>query len=324
MPPGWPRRPVSERSYNIIGTGALGGYYGARLACAGLDVRFLLHSDYEQVRARGLRVESPEGDFSVAQPVIYSSAENMEPADVALVALKTTSNESLPALLPPAVREGGAVLVMQNGLFMEDLAARACPGREVLGGMAFLCSNKLGPGHIRHLDYGAVRLGQWTADGRAAGVTGLVENVAADFERAGLQVSTEEDLLLGRWKKLVWNITYNGLCVLHDCTTDVLMGDPSLRERCRGIMLEVVRAAAACGREIKEEFVEIMLRDTEAMAAYSPSMLLDYRAGRPLEIEAIYGNPLRAAEEAGADCPLIRDAYQGLQAVAPHARKGQQ
>jgi 2-dehydropantoate 2-reductase len=67
-----------------------------------------------------------------------------------------------------------------------------------------------------------------------------------------------------------------------------------------------------------------MLRDTEAMAAYSPSMLLDYRAGRPLEIEAIYGNPLRAAEEAGADCPLIRDAYQGLQAVAPHARSGQQ
>ncbi|MEX0741298.1 MAG: 2-dehydropantoate 2-reductase N-terminal domain-containing protein, partial [Phycisphaeraceae bacterium] len=187
---------MSERTYCIIGTGALGGYYGARLHHAGNPVGFLLRSDYQHVREHGLKVDSKHGDFSIAQPRIYASPAEIEPADVAVVSLKTTHNHLLPEILPHAVKSGGSVLVMQNGLNVEADVAAVLPDVPIVSGLAFLCSNKIGPGHIRHLDYGQVRLGQWSAEGEAMGVTQLVRDIAADFQRAGLRVELEDDLLL--------------------------------------------------------------------------------------------------------------------------------
>jgi len=307
---------MSAGSYNIIGTGALGGYYGARLHHAGFDVRFLLHSDHEYVLANGLRVESVDGDFSIAEPQAYGCVSDLPQADVAVVCLKSTANSVLPELLPPAVRPGGRVLIMQNGLGVEEDVASILPDHTILGGLAFLCSNKVGPGHVRHLDYGQVRFAEYRADGSPAGLTGAVREIAGDFETAGIPVALESDLLLARWKKLVWNITYNGLCVLNRCTTDVLMANPQMRALCEAVMNEVVSAAAACGRVISASFVPMMLETTEAMSAYKPSMLLDYERGNPLEIEAIYGTPLRRAKEAGCSCPLIEDIYEQLKAIA--------
>jgi 2-dehydropantoate 2-reductase len=305
----------APRSYAVLGTGALGGYYGARLHHGGLDVHFLLHRDYEHVRAHGLRVESKDGDFSIVRPQAYGRACDLPPCDVAMVCLKTTQNRLLGELLPHAVKPGGWVLMMQNGLGIEDAAAAVVPGRPILGGLAFLCSNKIGPGHVRHLDYGAVRLGEYRADGAATGATERLHAVAADLARAGIDVGIEDDLVLARWRKLVWNVTYNGLCVVHRCTTDVLMRDPGMRARCEAVMREVLAAAAACGREIEPDFVPFMMAATDAMASYKPSMLLDYERKEPLEVEAIYGNPLRAARAAGARCPLVTELYERLTAL---------
>jgi len=303
------------RSYAIVGTGALGGYYGAKLHHAGLDVRFLLHSDYEHVRTHGLRVEAKEGDLSIPTPQAYGNVHDLPPADVTAVCLKTTQNHLLAELLPPLVRPDGVVLMMQNGLGIEAAAARVVPGRTILGGLAFLCSNKLGPGHIHHLDYGDVRLGQFAADDAPVGVTPIVQAVADDFTRAGITTVCEDDLVLARWRKLVWNMTYNGLCVVHACTTDVLMDDPAMRAHCEAIMWEVVAIAAAAGRTIEPAFVTIMLTATEAMASYKPSMKLDHERGQPLEIDAIYGAPLRAARASGVACPLLEELYAELQRI---------
>lgn len=300
------------RSYTIIGTGALGGYYGARLHHAGLDVRFLLHTDFAHVCAHGLRVESPHGDFSISHPKAYGRASDLPPADVVAVCLKTTQNHLLPELLPAAVGADTVVVMMQNGLDIESEAARTVPGRRLLGGLAFLCSNKVGPGHIRHLDYGDVRLAEYRAGGAAAGVTPAVEAVARDFERAGIRVHREADLTLARWKKLVWNVPFNGLCVLHRCTTDVLMADPSRRAECEALMREVQAAAAGHGCKISESFVAGMMESTDRMASYSPSMKLDLERSQPLEIEAIYGNVLRAAAAAGVACPRIAALHAEL------------
>ena len=306
---------MAERSYTIIGTGALGGYYGARLHHAGLDVRFLLHSDFDHVRDHGLIVESPHGDFSIAKPSIFAKAENLPPSDITAVCLKTTQNHLLTELLPHSTRDGGAVVMMQNGLGIERQAAAVLPSTTILGGLAFLCSNKVGPGHIRHLDYGAVRFGQHNGDDSAAGVTEMMKSVAADFERGGIQTVLEPHLLLARWKKLVWNIPYNGLCVIHDCTTDRLMGDTHIRALCRRVMEEVRATAASEKVDIDAEFIEKMLRDTDAMASYKPSMKLDFDRGLPLEIEAIYSTPLRVAEKNRVKCPEIRRIRERLIAL---------
>jgi 2-dehydropantoate 2-reductase len=306
---------MPARTYAIIGTGAVGGYYGGRLHHAGHDVHFLLHADYAHVRAHGLRVESKDGDFSIPRPHAYGDPHALPPCDVAMVCLKTTQNGLLASLLPPAVKPDGIVVMMQNGLDVEHAAAAIVGRRTIIGGLAFLCSNKIAPGHIRHLDYGQVRLGQYVAGGVPAGITAAMRAVGADLEGAGIPLVLEEDLVLARWKKLVWNVPYNGLSVVHRCTTDALMADPATRALCESIMREVVALAAACGRPIAPSFVSAMLAATEKMAPYKPSMLLDRERGQPLEIDAIYGAPLRAARRAGIACPLIAALYDELRRI---------
>ncbi|MHB1156855.1 MAG: putative 2-dehydropantoate 2-reductase [Phycisphaerales bacterium] len=302
------------RSYAILGTGALGGYYGARLAHAGFDVHFLLHSDYSHVKEYGLIVHSSDGDFSIAKPRVYARAEDMPACDVVVVALKTTQNHLLGELLPPAPGSS-VVLCLQNGLDVErDIAAIVGDGR-VIGGLCFLCSNKVGPGHIEHSDYGWVRFGE---HGRI-GITERLKSIAGDFARAGIKTELSEDLVAARWHKLVWNIPYNGLSVVLNATTDQLMACPATRELVEQLMHEVVAGAKACGKTISPNFVQQMLDDTVKMKPYRTSMKVDADEGRPMEIETMFGNPLRAARERGVELVRIAALYAQLRFMGGRA-----
>ena len=159
------------QTYAVIGTGAIGGLYGARLQQAGAEVHFLLRRDFEHVQTHGLRIESVDGDFDLPQVNAYRRASDMPSCDVVLVALKTTQNHLLPELLPPLVKEDSLVVMLQNGLGIEDAAAAIVGPERVFGGLCFVCSNKVGPGHVCHLDYGHITLAQYTADQTPAGVT---------------------------------------------------------------------------------------------------------------------------------------------------------
>jgi 2-dehydropantoate 2-reductase len=301
------------RSYAIIGTGAVGGYYGAALHHKGHDVHFLLNRDFDHVQRSGLKVEAKTGDLSIPRPNAYRNATDLPACDVVMVCLKTTHNDLLKTILPAAVADGATIVMMQNGLEIEQLAAAAAPeAGAILGGLAFLCSNKLGPGHIQQLDYGQVRLSEYRADDSVAGLTDAVQQVGADLEAANIPIVLEEDLTLARWKKLIWNVPYNGLSVVMGTTTDRLMADPATRELCEALMLEVVAGAAGVGRTIERSFVDQMLEHTEKMVAYKPSMLLDYEGRRPMELEAIYLNTINAARRAGVDLSRIRTLYQQL------------
>ena len=300
------------RRYAVLGTGALGGFYGARLCRAGCDVHFLVHSDFEHVRQHGLVVDSKDGDFVLPRVQAYRDVRDMPRCDVAAVALKATHNHLLPSLLPSVLAEGGVVLLMQNGLGGEQEAARAAPGHAVLAALCFLCSNKVGPGHIRHSDYGAVRFAQYSADGAVAGVSDCMRGIAQDFSAAGIEVDLLEDLLLARWQKLVWNVPMSGLSVVLDTDTGALMADPHTRALAEDIMREVVAGARSCGRLIDDRFVQKMLDMTLAMKPYRASMKVDFDDHRPMEVEAIYGNPLRAAQQSGARMPLVETLYRQL------------
>ena len=307
---------MSERTYAIIGTGALGGFYGARLARAGVEVHFLLHRDYEHVRTHGLRVDSPDGDFALADVHAYGRAADLPACDVACVCLKTTANDALGELLPPAVGDRGVALVLQNGLGVEDRVAGIVGADRVLGGLCFLCSNKAGPGHIRHLDYGYITLGDYDPAGGSRGMTDRMRAIGEDFTAAGIRIRYAEDLVLARWRKLIWNVPFNGLSVVRQAATDELMADGPTRRLAERLMREIAAAAAAvAGRTIDEAFIQSQLADTQAMAPYRPSMLLDHEAGRAMEIEAIFGAPLRAA--AAADCPTpeLDALYHKLKAL---------
>ena len=292
-------------TYAIIGTGALGGFYGCRLQRAGCPVHFLLHSDYEHVVQHGLICESKDGDFILPKVAAYRDVRALPPCDVVIVALKATQNQLLPSLLP----KSGAILLMQNGLGGEELIADLIGPERVMSGLCFLCSNKVAPGHVRHLDYGHVALGEFVTRGASDRLRAL----AVDFERAGIPVQLLDDFRVARWTKLVWNIPYNGLSVILNATTAELMAQPATRRLCEEIMWEVIADARACGIPVDDRMVAKLMDQTDQMKPYRTSMKIDYDERHPMEVEAIYGNPLRAAEAAGAKSPLIGLLYRQLQ-----------
>src|SRR4028119_211367 len=290
---------MSNRNYAIVGTGALGGFYGARLQQAGLEVNFLLRSDYDRVKKHGLIIESPEGDFTLPHVRAYHDAHKMPQCDVVIVALKTTQNHLLPKLLPPLLKDNGVVLILQNGLDTEPEVAKIVGAERVISGLCFLCSYKVGPGHICHLDYGTITLGEYAQDYKPIGITNRLQLIAEDFKRAHIPIKMSEDLLLSRWQKLVWNIPYNGLSVVLDALTDELMADLDTRVLVEELMQEVVAGAVAYNRIISDSFIHKMLDYTVKTIPYRTSMKIDYEEKRSLEVETMFGNPLRAAQKAG-------------------------
>ena len=308
------------KSFAIIGTGAVGGYYGGLLQKAGFDVHFLLHSDYEFVKKNGLSIESAGGDFRLPQVNAYNDPKKMPRCDVAIVSLKTTANRHLKDILPHVLKDDGVVLTLQNGLGSEEEIASIVGPERVIGGLCFLCSNKTGPGHIHHVDYGLITLGEYRADGKPGGITPRLKQLGAAMQSAGMEIQLIDDLPLARWRKLVWNIPFNGLTVVKNCLTDVLMNNPEIRTLCRRLMEEVVAASAACARPIEPEFIEKMMAHTDKMVPYAPSMKLDFDRGNPMEVESIYGNPVRAAKAAGVAMPETEKLYWQLVALNSRQR----
>lgn len=303
---------MSTRSYAILGTGAIGGLYGAKLHAAGFPVHFLCHRDYELIQTQGLRVDSIWGNLHLTDLQVYADAQQMPNVDVVIVALKTTQNYLLPQLIRPLLTETSLVLVLQNGLGIEDEIA-SWVGERVLGGLCFTCSNKRAPGYIHHLDFGKITLGEYRQDQQPSGITPQLEAIAADFSQAGIPIEVLPDLLLARWKKLVWNIPFNGLSVILDAKTDELATHPETRALVLALMEEVQAGAAAGDRHIPHEFLTEMIEATVQMKPYFTSMKLDFEARRSLEVEAIFGNPIRAAAKLGVCLPQITVLYHQLQ-----------
>ncbi|NRB06431.1 MAG: putative 2-dehydropantoate 2-reductase [Richelia sp.] len=301
-----------QNNYAVIGTGALGGFYGAKLQKAGFDVHFLLRSDYEQVANHGLIIQSKDGNFTIPSVNAYQDVAKMPRCDVVIVSLKTTHNHLLTEILPFVVKDNGVVLVLQNGLGIEAEVAAIAGDDRVIGGLCFLCSNKIAPGHIHHLDYGKITMAEYASHYHSVATTPRLQKITHEFTNAGINIEVAEDLLLARWKKLVWNIPYNGLSVILNATTAELMADINTRQLVQQLMEEVLLGAKGSGRVIPQEFVQLMLDYTDNMKPYRTSMKIDYDESRPLEVEAIFGNPLKMAKANGIDLPQIDCLYRQL------------
>jgi 2-dehydropantoate 2-reductase len=297
--------------YGVIGTGALGGFYGGKLARAGCDVHFLFRSDFQYVQENGLQVDSVAGDFHLQPVCCYSSAREMPACDVVLVCLKTINNHLLPELLKPVVHANSLVILIQNGLGIEEELANKMPDINIAGGMAFICSHKTGPGHIKHLDFGSLDIGLYTSGG-----TKVLHQCCNDFKKAKVPAIVSENLGLARWKKLVWNIPFNGLSVVLNTTTDQIMNVNPAKDLVYEIMLEVIEAAEHCGYHIDPEFAKKMITMTQAMTPYAPSMKLDFDNQRPMEIRTIYTNPVQTAKKAGYGMKKVAMLEQQLRFIA--------
>ncbi len=282
--------------YAVVGTGAIGGYYGGKLAESGQEVHFLFHSDYEYVKEHGLKVDSVNGDFLLKPINAYNSTSDMPKCDVVLVALKSTNNHLLKDLLPPILHKDTVVILIQNGLGLEADLQKDFPDLNIAGGLAFICSSKIGAGHIGHFDEGRINIGSYSCS-----EVHILETVKMDLDNAGVETQIL-DLEKARWMKLVWNIPFNGMSVIMNTTTDKLMNNAAMQELLREIMLEVIRGGNEAGEgryNIPESYADDILEMTRHMTPYAPSMKLDYDFHRPLEIEYIYTRPIEEAAKYG-------------------------
>jgi 2-dehydropantoate 2-reductase len=286
----------------IVGAGALGLYYGALLQRSGEDVHFLLRRDYDAVRHDGLKIFSVNGDFTLPQVQGYRRSDAIGPVDLVLVGLKTFANDRYAELITPLLGDHTQILTLQNGLGNEEALAELFGGERILGGVAFLRSNRGAPGEVHHLGEGRITLGEYQGVDRAR-----LDRLVTIFTKAGVECRATNDLKRARWEKLVWNIPFNGLSALLQQPVNLLVAPGPCRQLVRELMLEVIAAANAQGltQPIAESFAEKMLEFTDTMGDYKPSMQIDREAGRQLEMTAILAAPLEFGRKQGIAMPRV-------------------
>lgn len=301
------------RSIAVVGSGSIGLYYGGKLAADGHDVRFLLRSGYDEAAREGIRIFSPAGgDIHLAKPKVFRTPEEIGPVDLVIVAVKATANDALPAILPPLLHADTALLTLQNGLGGDDFLAEHFGAERVLGGLCFVCLTRRTAASVDHVGQGTLSIGEF---GRAPlpRTKALVEAFAA----TGIHTRLVEDLAEERWRKLAWNIPFNGLAVAAGGkTTDQILADPALHAECRALMDEVIATANALGHPIEKAYADFHIERTYPMGPYKPSTLVDWLAGNELEIEPIWGEPLREARRAGLAMPYLERLYDTLRGIA--------
>ena len=289
----------------LVGPGAVGGYYGAMLAEAGFDIRFLFRSTYQSVKANGLWLvhHTEDSKKSLVQNLqLYRRAESIGECEWVIIASKATANRDLQKVLTPLVGEKTKFLTLQNGMGnVENLANQYGDKRTILAGLCFTCINRTSPNVIESLLPGYVQFGQF---GQRMDEDCL--QMVQAFKDSGVRVRCVDSLDEALWRKLCWNVPFNGLAIAGGgITTDLILADQGLTRRARALMLEVQKGAAAYGIGIEDSFIDRQFELTEPMGPYKPSSLLDFLEGKPVELNAIWGEALKRGQSKGVNMPEL-------------------
>jgi 2-dehydropantoate 2-reductase len=292
----------------VVGSGAIGMYYGGKLAHAGSDVHFLMRGDLSEVRRNGIFVRGDGENFRVTKVNCYNSTKEIGHCNLVIIAVKATSNPDLVDLMPPLLHGKTALLTLQNGLGNEEFLAEHFGAERVLGGLCFIAADRRSKNEVERSAYGHVILGEFRGVAQPR-----THEIAAEFSRAGVRCTVTDDLAHERWRKLIWNVPFNGLSIVSGgLDTGAIVGDENLRQLARELMDEIIAAANKLGHDFPSDAWQEHMRRAEKMGGFKPSTLVDFENNKPLEIEAIWGEPLRRAIAAGARMPRTEMIYSLL------------
>lgn len=295
-------RSANERVL-VMGTGALGAYYGGRLAQAGTDVVFVARgATLEALRREGVRIESAAGAERIAPVRAVATPAAAGPCGVVLVCVKSYDTDAAAAALRPVVGPETIVLSLQNGLDNEERLAAALALPPLLGGMTHIGAELTAPGVVRLDSGGRIFFGE--LDGRPSA---RVARLQALFAAAGIDHRASPRIAVLLWDKLAWNAAFNAATAVTRRTVGALLADDDGRALVRAAMLEVVAVAQASGVPLEAARVDDALRHSAAeLAPLRTSMLQDRERGRRLEYDALNGAVLRAADRHGVPAPVNR------------------
>ena len=292
----------------VVGSGAVGLYYGSRLQKAGEDIRYLLRSDYDAVQRNGIRTRARDSHFQLNDVKAYRNSEDIGKVDLVIVAVKAVSNRFLPELLRPILAPETAILSLQNGLGNIEFLRKYFPDNPLFCGTCYICLNRVEPGVVENFLLGSIVLSQ---EGKAS--SSKLKTIGEMLNRARLNCRISPNIDQMRWEKLLWIVPFNGLSIVAGkITTDLILADEGLNRLARGLMEELLGASSALGLSIDRKLVERQFEITKSLGEYSPSSLLDFLAGRSVEVEAIWGEPLRQGLKVGQDMPKLETLYRLL------------
>jgi 2-dehydropantoate 2-reductase len=307
----------------IAGAGAIGGYIGARLARAGADVVLYARGPHLQaMQERGLRVISPDGDFEV-RPATATDLGAIGTADVVFLGVKAHSLPSLAPQLRPLYHDHTIVVSTQNGIpwwyfqyhggELEGLhLERVDPGgvisaaiepRRVVGSLAYFATDIVEPGVIRHTEGNKISFGE--PDGSKSE---RLRTVAEPLIAAGFRCPITTRFRHEVWVKLLGNVAFNPISALTGGTLEELVRHPEVSRLVRALMEETEAVAARLGITLPIS-IDQRMAGAEKVGAHKTSMLQDYEAGRPMELEAVVGAVVELGERLGVPMPSTRAVY---------------
>jgi len=298
----------TEASPNIllVGSGAVGAFYAGRLTQAGFRVASLSRSDYSIVKEKGVEIRSYEQDFSF-QPdeVIQKAEEYSRKADYILVCLKVLPTIDQSEIIRAAVSPQTTIVLIQNGINIEKETAEAFPENEIISGIAFLAASRIEYGVVSHKGSGTLTLGTYPE-----GISENTQQLSELFSQAGVACRVVENIARERWRKMLWNASFNPISVLGgNADSQKMVNVPESEFLVRKVMGEVLSIANAAGSGLSEDLVDKIIASTRKMNAFKTSMLVDSEAGRAMEIDAILGNSIKVAEALNVETPYMRSLY---------------
>jgi 2-dehydropantoate 2-reductase len=301
----------------IAGAGAVGGFFGGLLARAGHEVVFLARgANLAALRARGLTVESVDGDFRVAPVRATGDVAGEPPVGLVLVTVKSYDTAAAARAIAPVIGPETIVLSLQNGVENEALLAAVLGLPPLMRAMTHIGAELVAPGVVRHVAEGTVYFGEPTGRESAR-----ARSLAALLAAAGVRHHLASDILVRLWDKLAWNAAHNAVTALTRATVGAAVAVPATAHVVRAAMLEVVAVARAQGIGLDPERVERTLAFSRAhLGGLRTSMLQDLERGRPLEHEALNGAVVRLGDAAGVPTPVNRTLHGLLAALDPGRR----
>jgi 2-dehydropantoate 2-reductase len=291
----------------VIGAGAVGGYFGARLAAANLDVSFIARGEHlKSMQKNGLRIRSVQGDLEIRSQ-FTSDPNQVGVVDLILFSVKSQDTEEAAKLLAPLMSAKTMVLSLQNGVDNPEKIARLWGANRTLAGVAYIAAQVSEPGIIEHSAGGRIVMGSFDRRNQE-----LARNVAPTLANAKVSCDLSSDMPGVLWKKLAWNSPFCALSCLLRMTIGEILASNSLKELITGCVEEVREAAQCRGVELPQSTRQEVLSFSRSLEDFKPSMLQDLEAGKPLEYEALNGIVIKTLQQAGKRAPINEIFYAAL------------
>jgi len=299
----------------VMGSGGVGGYFGAKLAAAGGQVTFIARGAHlAAIRQNGLRVRSPLGELLIEQPSVTEDPREIGPVDLVLFGVKLWDTEAAAEAIRPLIGSDTGVISLQNGVIKDDILVDKFGPQTVIGGVCYIAATIAEPGVIAHT--GTMQklvFGEY--GGRSSE---RVKRLHEMCRQAGIDAEISDDIRRSIWEKFVFLVGFSAVTATTRCPIGIVRANPQSRQLLAGVMREVVDVGRAEGVALAPGFVEDRLAFCDQLPeSMTASMHHDLERGNRLEVQWLSGDVSRRGEELRVPAPFNTAVYDIL---AVHAQ----